>query len=232
METSNVPPPKSKTRIVCSFSCLSNPYAKAAAVGSLMIRRTFSPAISPAFLVACLCASLKYAGTVMTAFFTVCPRYASASRLSFCRIMAEICSGVYSFPSMSTFSSVPIFLLMDLMVRDGSMIAWFLATWPTMISSSLTCTTLGVVLVPSAFGIIVGFPPSITATAEKVVPKSIPIVGPETLVFFCVSVIFIDPLIFYLLDRNLPFQQKIALCILSLYLLNQTLSQVEHLPLK
>ena len=37
MLTSNVPPPRSKTRTV-SFSSLSMPYANAAAVGSLMIR--------------------------------------------------------------------------------------------------------------------------------------------------------------------------------------------------
>ena len=43
----------------------------AAAVGSLMILNTLSPAIDPASLVACLCESLKYAGTVMTASFMV-----------------------------------------------------------------------------------------------------------------------------------------------------------------
>ncbi len=53
-DTSKVPPPKSKTKIVCSFSNLSKPYAKEAEVGSLIIRNTFNPAISPAFLVACL----------------------------------------------------------------------------------------------------------------------------------------------------------------------------------
>ena len=50
-DTSKVPPPRSKTRIVCSFSPLSRPYARAAAVGSFTIRRTFRPAISPASLV-------------------------------------------------------------------------------------------------------------------------------------------------------------------------------------
>jgi len=56
-ETSNVPPPKSKTRIF-SFS-LSKPYAKAAAVGSLTILRTSKPAIFPASFVACLWESLN-----------------------------------------------------------------------------------------------------------------------------------------------------------------------------
>src|SRR3989344_1239025 len=135
--------------------------------------------------------------------------------------MAETCSGVYSFPSISTFSSVPIFRLIERMVREGSMIAWFRATCPTIISSSLMCTTLGVVLVPSELGIMVGFPPSITATAEKVVPKSIPIVGPETFVSFCVVVIFIDLLdscflllvCYYLSNHSLLFLQKIGLYI-------------------
>ena len=51
--TSNVPPPKSKTRI---FLSSSNFYpiinARLAAVGSLIILNTFSPAIVPAAFVA------------------------------------------------------------------------------------------------------------------------------------------------------------------------------------
>ena len=57
---------------------LSNPYAIAAAVGSLIILNTFKPEIIPASFVACRCASLKYAGTVITASFTLCPKYDSA----------------------------------------------------------------------------------------------------------------------------------------------------------
>ena len=44
-DTSKVPPPRSNTRMVWSDSSLSRPYAKAAAVGSLMMRNTSSPAI-------------------------------------------------------------------------------------------------------------------------------------------------------------------------------------------
>ena len=47
----------------------------------------------PASLVALRWASLKYAGTVITASVTGSPRYASASAFSFCRIMAEISCG-------------------------------------------------------------------------------------------------------------------------------------------
>ena len=98
-ETSNVPPPRSYTSIFCGCPW-SSPYANAADVGSLIIRSTFNPAIRPASFVACLCASLKYAGTVMTASETVSPRYSSASFFSFRRIMEEISCGVYCFPSI------------------------------------------------------------------------------------------------------------------------------------
>lgn len=57
-ETSNVPPPRSNTRIVSLFF-YSNPYASEAAVGSFMIRSTSRPAIRPASLVAVLWESLK-----------------------------------------------------------------------------------------------------------------------------------------------------------------------------
>ena len=73
IEISYVPPPRSKTAIFSS-SFLSRPYANEAAVGSLMIRSTSRPAILPASLVAWRCESLKYAGTVTTAFSTECPR--------------------------------------------------------------------------------------------------------------------------------------------------------------
>ena len=56
-----------------SFVC-SSPYAIAAAVGSLIILNTFSPAIAPASFVDCRCESLKYAGTVITALVTVLPK--------------------------------------------------------------------------------------------------------------------------------------------------------------
>mmetsp|Transcript_19503 Transcript_19503/g.52382 ORF Transcript_19503/g.52382 Transcript_19503/m.52382 type:complete len:201 (-) Transcript_19503:483-1085(-) len=64
--TSKVPPPRSYTRMFFSVF-LSRPYAMAAAVGSLMMRRMFIPEMVPASFVDCLCASLKYAGTVTTA---------------------------------------------------------------------------------------------------------------------------------------------------------------------
>ena len=93
--TSNVPPPRSNTRMVSCWR-LSSPYASAAAVGSLMIRSTSRPAMRPASLVACRCASLKYAGTVMTASVTRSPRNLDASSASLRRTSAEISSGAYN----------------------------------------------------------------------------------------------------------------------------------------
>ena len=79
------------TRLPAAF--LSRPYAIAAAVGSLIMRSTSRPQIAPASFVACRCASLKYAGTVMTAFVTSCPRLASAVSFILAKTMDEISSG-------------------------------------------------------------------------------------------------------------------------------------------
>uniref|UniRef100_A0A1A9ZLA6 Uncharacterized protein n=1 Tax=Glossina pallidipes TaxID=7398 RepID=A0A1A9ZLA6_GLOPL len=68
----DLPPPRSNINTLRSpFKFLSKPYAKATAVGSLIILNTFRPAIAPASFVACRCESLKYAGTVTTASLTV-----------------------------------------------------------------------------------------------------------------------------------------------------------------
>mmetsp|Transcript_107949 Transcript_107949/g.304149 ORF Transcript_107949/g.304149 Transcript_107949/m.304149 type:complete len:271 (-) Transcript_107949:3-815(-) len=82
IETSKVPPPRSKTMIVSLFF-LSSPYANEAAVGSFTIRSTSKPAMTPASFVARRCESLKYAGTVTTALVTLAFRYSAASLLSF-----------------------------------------------------------------------------------------------------------------------------------------------------
>src|SRR5574344_1662482 len=65
---------------------------------------------------------------------------------------------------------------MEETVRSGLVMAWRFATWPTMRSPVLeNATTDGVVLLPSTLAITTASPPSITATQEFVVPKSIPI---------------------------------------------------------
>src|ERR671918_2285228 len=140
-----------------------------------MIRRTSRPAICPASLVAWRWASSKYAGTVITAWVTVSPRYASASRFSLVRIWAEISCGVQFLPSISWVHDVPISRLIDRMVRSGLEMAWRLASSPTRISPVFEKpTTDGVVRDPSALGITCGSPASSTATTEFVVPRSIP----------------------------------------------------------
>src|SRR5438270_10056785 len=63
------------------------------------------------------------------------------------------------------------------MVFSGLVTAWRFATCPARRSPLLVnATTDGVVLPPSWFGITTGCPPSITATTEFVVPKSIPMI--------------------------------------------------------
>src|SRR5580700_10474479 len=61
------------------------------------------------------------------------------------------------------------------MVPFGFRIACRRASWPTRRSPwGVKATTDGVVRAPSAFGITVGLPPSLTAITELVVPRSIP----------------------------------------------------------
>ena len=65
----------------------------AAAVGSLIIRLQTRPANSQASLVAYFCESLKYAGTVTTAFLTLHPVLWSAHSFNFSNTLADIYSG-------------------------------------------------------------------------------------------------------------------------------------------
>jgi len=65
----------------------------------------------------------------------------------------------------------------------GLVIDCLFAGCPTNLSPDLVkATTEGVVLPPSEFGITTGSLPSITETQELVVPKSIPIIFPITLI--------------------------------------------------
>src|SRR5919199_4656911 len=64
-------------------------------------------------------------------------------------------------------------------VRDGLVTAWRLAGWPTRRSpSSVKATIDGVVRAPSAFSMTLGCVPSMTATQELVVPRSMPMTLP------------------------------------------------------
>src|SRR3990170_4414049 len=141
----------------------------------------------------------------MTASVTFSPRYASASDFSFWRIIALISGGLNVFPLPSftatpsdfgSFSTVygtrprlcstsgssfrrPMKRLMLKMVFSGFVIAWRLATWPTSRSPLLAnATTDGVIRPPSALLMTWGSPPSMTATTELVVPRSMPMILP------------------------------------------------------
>ncbi len=70
----------------------------------------------------------------------------------------------------------PISRLTANSVFAGLVTAWRLADWPTSASPSLVKATMdGVVRSPSLFSITLGLPPSMTATQEFVVPRSMPI---------------------------------------------------------
>ncbi len=61
----------------------------------------------------------------------------------------------------------------------GLVTAWRLASWPTSRSPVFVkATTDGTVRPPSADAMTVGSPPSMTATTEFVVPRSMPMILP------------------------------------------------------
>src|SRR3954453_22554543 len=137
----------------------------------------------------------------MSASVTSSPRNCSASAFSFCRIIALISGGAYSFPSASTRASPfgplstlygtivissdtsshlrPMKRLMEEIVFCGFVTCWRFAGAPTSRWPSFAnATTDGVVRPPSAFGMTVGSPPSSTAIQDLFVPRSIPMVLP------------------------------------------------------
>ncbi|KKT19333.1 MAG: hypothetical protein UW03_C0020G0038 [Candidatus Peregrinibacteria bacterium GW2011_GWA2_43_8] len=67
-------------------------------------------------------------------------------------------------------------LFAEKIVFSALVTACLFAVTPTILSSSFIETTEGVVLWPSTFGITVGSPPSIIATQELVVPRSMPMI--------------------------------------------------------
>src|SRR5262245_43645655 len=72
------------------------------------------------------------------------------------------------------------------MVFSGLVTACLLAGWPTRRSpSSVNATIEGVVRIPSAFSITFGALPSITATHELVVPRSMPMTLPMVFIPLC-----------------------------------------------
>ena len=70
----------------------------------------------------------------------------------------------------------PIRRLMAKKVNSGLVTPWRLAGWPIRRSPSGAKATMeGVVRAPSAFSMTLGAEPSMTATQELVVPRSMPI---------------------------------------------------------
>src|SRR5476651_1397416 len=79
---------------------------------------------------------------------------------------------------------LPIKRFIEEIVFVGLVIAWRFAGSPTLRSPlSINATTDGVVRLPSLLAITTGSLPSITATQEFVVPKSIPIILAIYLIF-------------------------------------------------
>jgi len=135
---------------------------------------------------------------VITAESTLSPRYASASDLSFCRIIAEI-SGGECCPSETSTRASPLgrrrpcrddrLLLLhfgllaahealdreDRVLRVGDRLA--LGHGPNeALTGGCDCDHRRVVRPPSEFSMTVGSPPSSTAMHEFVVPRSMPMV--------------------------------------------------------
>src|SRR5581483_2353954 len=81
-----------------------------------------------------------------------------------------------SFWVMGSSKRRPISRLMAKKVNSGLVTPWRLAGWPIRRSPSGAKATMeGVVRAPSAFSMTLGADPSITATQELVVPRSMPI---------------------------------------------------------
>src|SRR5260370_19350546 len=86
--------------------------------------------------------------------------------------------GTRSMSFLTIGSSIrrPISRLIAKNVFSGLVTAWRFAAWPTRRSpDSVNATIDGVVRAPSAFSMTLALLPSITATQELVVPRSMPI---------------------------------------------------------
>src|SRR5690348_3668476 len=81
-----------------------------------------------------------------------------------------------SFDTIGSLWRRPISRLIAKKVFSGLVTAWRLAAWPTRRSpDSVKATIEGVVRAPSLFSMTLACLPSITATQELVVPRSMPI---------------------------------------------------------
>lgn len=117
----------------------------------------------------------KLAGIVTTAS-PMGPRVFPASETSFFSTNVLNWVGVNSWPLIACVADIPISRLKRAAAVSGALPHCRRANSPTPITPSEASTTQeGVILEPSSLGTIVGRPvSSIVATAENVVPKSMP----------------------------------------------------------
>ena len=93
------------------------------------------------------------------------------------KIRLQASKGKFEDSFLISLYVLPINLLAEKIVFVGLVTACRLAGDPIKVSlSAVNATIDGVVLPPSKFVIITGFPASVTETQEFVVPKSIPII--------------------------------------------------------
>ena len=86
--------------------------------------------------------------------------------------------GTIFISSFTSSNLRPMKRLIEKIVFSGLVTAWRLATWPTSRSPVLVnATTDGVSRLPSGLVMTVGSPPSMTATTELVVPRSMPMIA-------------------------------------------------------
>ncbi|ESS64158.1 hypothetical protein TCDM_07867 [Trypanosoma cruzi Dm28c] len=147
-----------------------------------MMRSTSIPAIVPASFVACRWESLKYAGTVTTAFFTCLPRYDSAISFIFDSTIELTSSGLNVFVSPRNCTWItglsspfvmtlkgqcfmsdcttgslnfrPMRRFASKTVFVGFIATWFFAASPIRRSVSVNATYDGVVRLPWSFAMI------------------------------------------------------------------------------
>jgi hypothetical protein len=139
------------------------------------MRRTLSPAISPASLVAWRSASLKYAGTVMTASVTVLAEVALGVALE---LLQDERADLLRGEVLAVDRLLPVGADVALDRPDGALDVGDRLALGDLADQHLAVLgegdDRGVVRAPSAFAMTEGSPPSRTATQELVVPRSIP----------------------------------------------------------
>ena len=90
---------------------------------------------------------------------------------------ADISCGLYASGPIRTRVSEPISRLIDRTVRSGATAYWLRAWCPTTIAPDSSSPTHEGTIASSSAPTIRGAPPTMIATSELVVPRSMPITG-------------------------------------------------------